>query len=436
MTDKFRAFPFQPFIHEALEKIGFIQPTEIQRKVIPLALKGESVIGQSQTGTGKTHAYLLPILEKIDPTIREVQAVITVPTRELAEQIYKEAIKITQYKTEDPIVVRRFMGGTDRTKDIEKLKDQPHIVIGTPGRILSLIKEQALFVHTAKMLVVDETDVMLDMGFIFEVDQIAGRMPEDLQMLVFSATIPENLQPFLKKYMENPEFIQIEPRKTPENNKHILVPLKSRNKLELLYEILQSLNPYLGLVFVNTKQKVDEITDWLIEKKINVGRLHGDISPRERKRVMKQIRNLEFHYVVATDLAARGIDIEGVSHVINFELPKDLQYYIHRAGRTARLGNDGVTITIYEPSDEIALQKLEKRGILFEYYDIKDGEWTPIVERHQRKNRKKTTSEEEVQVKVFIPKPKKIKPGYKKKMKEQQQQLIRRLKKQQRKKKR
>ena len=421
----FLQFGFKSFINEAVEELGFYEPTEIQKKMIPLILKGQSAIGQSQTGTGKTHSYLLPIIEKVDAASEQVQAVITAPTRELAQQIYQEVLKITK---DSDIVSRCYIGGTDKQRTIEKLKHQPHIVVGTPGRINDLVKDQALFVHTAPLLVIDEADLMLDMGFIEDVDQIAAKMPEKLQMLVFSATIPEKLKPFLKKYMENPQYAHVEPEQlSAKNIQHVIVPLKSRDKVNLLYNILVEINPYLGIVFTNTKQKADEVADALIAKGLKVGRIHGDLSPRERKKMMKQTRNLDYQYIVATDLAARGIDIEGVSHIINFELPQDLDFYVHRSGRTARAGNSGIAYTIYTPSDEDALNRLEKLGISFSHRDIKKGEWSELPPLNKRKNRQKSNVDEiDEKAKSLVRKPKSVKPGYKKKMKYKMDQIKKR----------
>ena len=386
-----------------------------------MLLKGESAIGQSQTGTGKTHAYVLPILQKIDPTIHEVQAIITAPTRELATQIYQETLKIVKHAPEgQEISVRLFIGGTDKQRTIDRLKTQPQIVVGTPGRISDLVAEQALFVHTASTLVIDEADIMLDMGFLEDVDKIAGRLPKNLQMLVFSATIPEKLKPFLKKYMENPKYIQVSPTQaTAANISHYLLPARHRNKIELVYQTLLHYNPYLAIVFTNTKKKADEVADGLIAKGLKVGRIHGDLSPRERKKMMKQILDLEFQYIVATDLAARGIDIQGISHVINYELPTDLDFYIHRVGRTARAGFSGIALTIYEASDEDALNQLEKMGISFKNVDVKNEEWIELEDRNKRKKRHKAVSEIDLKAKTFIQKPKKVKPGYKKKIQQE-----------------
>lgn len=416
---KFDRFNLKPFIIEAVKDFGFFEPTEIQERMIPAVLKGESAIGQSQTGTGKTHSYVLPILQKVDPSRQEVQAIITAPTRELANQIYHEILKVTEHCPEgEEITARCYIGGTDKQRTIEKLKKQPHVVVGTPGRINDLVKEQALFVHTAEILIVDEADLMLDMGFIEDVDQIAARMPEKLQMLVFSATIPEKLKPFLKKYMENPKYVHVEPKQAAAANiEHWLLPSKHRNKVELVYQALTSLNPYLAIVFTNTKKKADEVADGLISKGLKVGRIHGDLNPRERKKMMKQILDLEFQYIVATDLAARGIDIQGISHVINYELPTDLDFYIHRVGRTARAGFSGIAVTVYEISDEDALNRLEKMGIEFRHKDLQKGEWTDLENRNKRKTRQKQTDDIDKKAASLVKKPKKVKPGYKKKMK-------------------
>ncbi|WP_077213997.1 DEAD/DEAH box helicase [Bacillus dakarensis] len=418
---KFQEYQLKPFIMDALKKIGFFEPTEIQERLIPLVLKGESAIGQSQTGTGKTHSYILPIIDQIVPAKKEVQAVITAPTRELADQIYHEILKITELAGEDEqIMTRCYIGGTDKQRTIEKLKVQPHIVVGTPGRINDLVKEQALFVHRAAKLVVDEADLMLDMGFIEDIDQIASRMPEKLQMLVFSATIPEKLKPFLKKYMENPAFIHIEPKQlTAVKIDHLLIPSRHRNKKNLVFESLSILNPYLAIVFTNTKKMADEVADALVSKGMKVGRIHGDLSPRERKKMMKQIKDLEFQYIVATDLAARGIDIEGVSHVINYELPTDLDFYVHRVGRTGRAEFSGTALTIYDPSDEDALNRLEKLGIEFKHVDLQQDELVEIGDRNKRKKRQRVIDEVDVAARSVIKKPKKVKPGYKKKMQQE-----------------
>ncbi|WP_163653105.1 DEAD/DEAH box helicase [Listeria sp. PSOL-1] len=414
---RFDQFSFRPFIEEAIKKLGFFEPTEVQQKLIPGILRGESIVGQSQTGTGKTHTFLLPLIQKIDPTKDEVQAVITTPSRELATQIHNEIKKITKY-SEREITTRLLIGGTDKQRAIDKLKKQPQIVIGTPGRINDMIREQALFVYTAKMLVIDEADMTLDMGFLNDVDQIAGKMPPKLQMLVFSATIPQKLKPFLKKYMENPRYEHIQPKVVASKTvTHELIALRSRNKIDVLKETLVTLQPFLAIVFTNTKQKADEVAEGLIERGLKVAKIHGDVHSRERKRTMKQVENMEYQYIVATDLAARGIDVQGISHVINYELPNDLDFYIHRTGRTGRAGHSGIALTIYTPSDEDKLIQLEKLGIEFVHVDLKRGEFVQIEDRNRRAKREsKREAADPREIGMRKKAKQKRKPNYKKKI--------------------
>ncbi|PEO51445.1 DEAD/DEAH box helicase [Bacillus toyonensis] len=415
----FTQYDFKPFLIDAIRELRFTEPTGIQQKIFPVVKKGVSVIGQSQTGSGKTHAYLLPTLNRINPSREEVQLVITAPTRELAQQIYEEIVKLTKFCAEDQMITARcLIGGTDKQRSIEKLKKQPHIVVGTPGRIKDLVEEKALFVYKADTIIVDEADLMLDMGFIQDVDKIAARMPKNLQMLVFSATIPQKLKPFLKKYMENPEHIHINPKQVAAGNiEHYLVPSRHRNKIELVKNMLLQFKPYLAIVFTNTKKKADEVADGLAERGLKVGRIHGDLSPRDRKKMMKQVRDLEFQYIVATDLAARGIDIEGISHVINYEFPSDLDFFVHRVGRTARAGHSGIAVTIYDPANEEALDSLEKqRHIEFKHVDLRGDEWADLGDRRRRKSRKKPNDGLDVMATKVVKKPKKVKPNYKRKL--------------------
>lgn len=416
--NNFDKFNFQPFINEALTAKGFVQPTEVQEKLIPLIAKGKNIVGQSQTGSGKTHTFLLPLFNKIDATKEEVQVVITAPSRELAAQIYKAANQLAQFSSPE-IRVSNFVGGTDKQRQLDRLRhQQPHVVVGTPGRILDMMNEQALKIHTAFAFVVDEADMTLDMGFLNEVDQIAGRLPEKVQFLVFSATIPEKLRPFLRKYMQNPIIEEIKPKAIiSEDIENWLMSTKGKDKNKMIYQLLTIGHPYLAIVFANTKQHVDEIADYLKKKGLKVAKIHGGITPRERKRVMRQVQDLEFQYVVATDLAARGIDIEGVSHVINAEIPEETDFFIHRVGRTGRNGLKGTAITLYSPSDEQSIDMLETLGVKFEPKEIKDGEIVKTYDRNRRTKREKSKDTlDPTLIGLVKKKKKKIKPGYKKKI--------------------
>lgn len=424
MKHPFERFQLQAFLIEALKEKNIEKPTEIQERLILAIKNGKDCIGQSQTGTGKTYAFLLPILDRIDINKQETQAVICAPTRELASQLYEEALSFINFSPQR-ISAMLVIGGTDRLRTMEKLKqNRPHIVVGTPGRIADMVENNALNPAYVEMFVVDEADQMLDMGFIEEVDKAAGRMGEDLQMMVFSATIPENLTPFLKKYLNNPRHVIVQP-KTPSPKKisHWLIQDWDRDRMQLLVHICHSINPFLAIIFTNKKQTADEVFERLLDEGLNVDVIHGGISPRDRKKVMRKLQEAEIQYLVATDLVARGIDVEGISHIINFELPTELEYYIHRVGRTARAGWDGQAISIVGRTDENKIQKLEKKGIIFLYKDLKNGEWIDVEKR--TRHRKNAHYEN----KNLIPKvkPKKIKPGYKKKARLKQQQLQKRL---------
>lgn len=427
----FLQYQFPDFLNQALQELNFQHPTAIQEKIIPLVQNGNSVIGQSQTGSGKSHSFLLPLIAKIDSQLPQVQVVITSPSRELANQLYHLTQQLVKYSA---ISVSHFVGGTDKQRQISKLKvNQPHIVIGTPGRILDLMKEHALHIQDAQYFVVDEADMTLDLGFLSDVDDIASRMPEQLQMLVFSATIPQKLKPFLKKYMANPVEVAILPESVVANTiQNQLLSTKGQNELDLLYRVLTMGEPYLAMIFVNTKQKAEQVTYDLRARGLKVTSIHGDVPARERKRLMRQIQQLEYQYVVATDLAARGIDINGVSHVINLEIPADLDFFIHRVGRTGRNGLVGQAITFYEPSDDTAISALEKRGIQFQAVMVKDGELVETFHRQRRKKREDTkTFEPDAVIKGMIKKAKKtVKPGYRRKLKTQIEQRERRKRRQ------
>lgn len=414
----FNDFNFKPYIRVALAELKFKNPTEVQQKLIPVVRSGRDLVGESKTGSGKTHTFLLPIFEKLDETSDNVQVVITAPSRELVTQIYQATKQIAD-KSETEIRVANYVGGTDKLRQIEKLKSsQPHIVIGTPGRIYDLVKSGDLEIYKAHTFVVDEADMTLDMGFLDTVDKIASTLPKDVQILVFSATIPQKLQPFLKKYLTNPVMEKIKTRTViADTIDNWLVSTKGRDKNAQILEITKALNPYLAMIFVNTKERADELHSYLVSNGLKVAKIHGGIPPRERKRTMNQIKKLSYEYIVATDLAARGIDIEGVSHVINDAIPQDLSFFVHRVGRTGRNGLNGIAITLYQPSDDSDIRELEKLGIKFVPKMLKNGEFQDTYDRDRRANREKSYQKLDTEMIGLVKKKKKkIKPGYKKKI--------------------
>ncbi|MET3558430.1 ATP-dependent RNA helicase CshB [Streptococcus rupicaprae] len=415
----FTAFKFKPYLQEALKDLRFETPTEVQEKLIPIVLAGHDLVGESKTGSGKTHTFLLPIFEQLDEDLEHVQAVITAPSRELASQIYQAAKQLAAHSPQEIRVVN-YVGGTDKLRQIDKLtSSQPHVVIGTPGRIYDLVQSGGLAIHKAKTFVVDEADMTLDMGFLDTVDKIAASLPKQVQILVFSATIPQKLQPFLKKYLNQPVIEQIKSHTViADTIDNWLISTKGRDKNAQILELTHLMQPYLAMIFVNTKDRADDLHRYLVENGLHVAKIHGDIPPRERKRIMNQVKNLEFQYIVATDLAARGIDIEGVSHVINDAIPQDLSFFVHRVGRTGRNGLSGIAITLYQPSDDSDIRELEKLGIRFVPKVVKDGAFQDGYDRDRRANREKTREKLDIEMIGLVKKKKKkIKPGYKKKIK-------------------
>ncbi|MCR5307764.1 MAG: DEAD/DEAH box helicase [bacterium] len=418
-------FELKEEIVNALKDLRFNELTPIQKEILPLALSNKSLIGQSKTGSGKTHAFLIPIFNKLDISVKECQAIILSPTRELATQIYNVCSHMNKFFN-DKIDIRLYTGGTDRLKEIKKLENsQPQIVIGTPGRVSDLmIKVNALKGFNAKTLVVDEADMAFEIGFLDDIDLIAGRL-ETPQIMVFSATIKEEIKPFLRKYIESNKHIKTDLEL--DKIKHVLIPIKSRDKYMLLSWLMNNINPYLCLIFGNTKDECEQIASYLLNNNVKVGILHGGLGARERKRVLNDINDLKYQYVVVSDIAARGIDIAGVSHVINFSLPKDFEFYIHRSGRTARNNMDGICYSFTEFKNEEYLKALEAKGISFEYLDIKPNGFNSYTP-NRRSDRVKPISEERKIAERKVPKAKKVTPGYKKKRAKEVKKIENKLK--------
>ncbi|WP_201308099.1 DEAD/DEAH box helicase [Companilactobacillus farciminis] len=415
---KFSQYNFNDAINKSLKEIHFEEPTPVQEAVISLINKKKDIIVQSETGSGKTHAFLLPSMNALTSD-QEVQLLIATPSRELAYQIYEDTQAILKnYPEEYNAFI--FVGGADRDRQRRKLEaHQPQIAIGTPGRLWDLISDNSLHVENVQRYVIDEADMTLDMGFLDVVDKITDKLPEDREMMVFSATIPQKLEPFLKKYMHGPQRVEIKNNSIiPKNVDNWLMFSHGRDKKEIIYQLMTIGEPYLVLVFANTKKTVDEIYQYLRGKGLKVARIHGGLTPRERKRTMKQVENMEYQFVIATDLAARGIDINGVSHVINAEIPDDLDFFVHRVGRTGRNKMSGIAITLYDPGEENKIDAIEHMGISFEPKDIKNGEIVEAVERDRRFTRKANQEKLDTKLVGYVKKQKtKRKPGYKKKIK-------------------
>ncbi|MEH7235877.1 DEAD/DEAH box helicase [Bacillus sp. JJ1562] len=370
-------------INHTLKSLGIGVPTSIQERTIPSVLEGKDVIAKAQTGTGKTLAFVLPTLEKIDVHNSDVQALILTPTRELAQQISKEIKKMIENL--DGVNVLAVYGGQDVEHQLKKLKGAQHIVVATPGRLLDHIRRGTIDLSTIQMLVIDEADQMLLMGFLPEVDDIIHETFPSRQTMLFSATMPNEIRSLAKKYMIEPEFIEVKAKKvTVEEIKQVVIETTDRRKQATLLHLIEEHRPFLAIIFCRTKIRAKKLHDALIANGYESDELHGDLPQSKREKAMKRFRDAKTQFLVATDVAARGLDVEGVTHVYNYDIPHDVESYVHRIGRTGRAGGDGVAITLVAPKDMEFLRMIEK-GIhqKFEIQVIK-GVSIPDREEYQK----------------------------------------------------
>ncbi len=342
-----------------LKQQGIKEPTPIQEKTVPVLLEGQDVIAQAQTGTGKTIAFLLPILEKIEVERNVVQALIVSPTRELALQITAELNKLTGYL--EGLHTLAVYGGQDIQSQLKKLNNQPQIIVATPGRLLDHVRRGTIELGSVSMFVLDEADQMLHMGFLPEVEDIVDELPSERQTMLFSATMPNEVRTLADKYMVKPRHIEAKGSNvTLEGIKQMVIETSDRQKQEKLIAVLNQFRPFLAIIFCRTKRRAAKLNDALQGHGFLSDELHGDLSQAKREKVMKKFRDLKIQYLVATDVAARGLDVEGVTHVINYDIPHDVESYIHRIGRTGRAGVDGIAITFAAPKDSQYLRLIEK----------------------------------------------------------------------------
>ncbi len=340
-----------------IDKAGFVEASPIQEQTIPLAMAGKDVIGQAQTGTGKTAAFGFPTLEKIDTEDPTVQALIIAPTRELAVQSQEELFRFGRSKG---VKVRSVYGGSSIEKQIKALKSGAHIVVGTPGRLLDLIKRKALKLNHVETLILDEADEMLNMGFLEDIEAIISRVPEDRQTLLFSATMPDAIKRIGVKFMKEPEHVKIAAKElTTELVDQYYIRVKENEKFDTMTRLMDVEQPELSIVFGRTKRRVDELTRGLKIRGFRAEGIHGDLDQGKRLRVLRDFKNGNLDVLVATDVAARGLDISGVTHVYNYDIPQDPESYVHRIGRTGRAGKSGQSITFVAPNEMGYLQIIE-----------------------------------------------------------------------------
>ncbi|MDU4326504.1 MAG: DEAD/DEAH box helicase [Clostridium celatum] len=346
-------------ITSILKTSGIINPTEIQEKSIKDILNGKDIIAEAQTGTGKTLAFLLPIFENIKPNSKDIECLIITPTRELALQITEEAEKLKQGKE---IGVLAMYGGKDIGSQLNKLKGNIQIIIATPGRLLDHIKRKTVDLKKLKTIVIDEADQMLLMGFRNEIDSIMKERPKKVQTLCFSATMDSAVKKLAYRYMKEPVVISVKKEEvTLDNIKQEVVETTDRLKREALCTVLDEDNPFMAIIFCRTKRRADELEVVMHRKGYNCKVIHSDIPQNKRERIMKSFRNADIQYLIATDVASRGLDISGVDNIYNYDIPEKVETYIHRIGRTGRAREKGYTCLFVDPKDSRILNDIEKQ---------------------------------------------------------------------------
>ena len=358
-TKTFAEFAISEELLQAIEDMGFEEPTPIQAMAIPQILEGHDVTGQAQTGTGKTAAFGIPIIEGLDPNNKAVQALVLSPTRELAIQTAEEFSRLMKYK--QGLSVVPIYGGQPIERQLKVLRGSVQVVIGTPGRVIDHLKRGTLHLDSVKMFVLDEADQMLDMGFREDIEDIFHHTPEDRQTVLFSATMPAPILEITRKFQHDPQFVKITRRElTVPQIEQTYIEVRERDKLEALCRLLDMNNPELALVFCNTKRTVDDLMSRLQARGYFVEALHGDMKQMQRDRVMARFRSGSIDVLIATDVAARGIDVDDVDMVFNYDVPQDVEYYVHRIGRTGRAGRTGKSVTFVAPREIYKLRDIQR----------------------------------------------------------------------------
>ncbi|BDA40066.1 DEAD/DEAH box helicase [Candidatus Atelocyanobacterium thalassae] len=360
MTISFENLGLSEIRVNKLKELGFENPTEIQEKAIPLMLEGHDVLGQSQTGTGKTAAYSLPILEQVDIQNPNVQVLILTPTRELAQQV-AEALK--EFAVERRLYILTVYGGQSIDRQIRSLERGVQIVVGTPGRVIDLLERKKLILDSLSWAVLDEADEMLSMGFIDDVKTILKKTPEQRNTACFSATMPREIRELVNQFLKSPVTISVEKTQAAPTRieQNIYMVPRGWSKRKALQPVLEIEDPESAIIFVRTKQTASDLTTRLQEIGHCVDEYHGNLSQSQRERLVHRFRDGRIKLVVATDIAARGLDVEGLSHVINYDLPDNSETYIHRIGRTGRAGKTGKAISIVESIDRRMIRQIERK---------------------------------------------------------------------------
>lgn len=391
-------------IIKAISELGYVHPMPIQEKVIPHLLHEDGdIIGLAQTGTGKTAAFGLPMLQRIDVEIENPQALIIAPTRELCLQIAGDLADYSKYISN--LRVLPVYGGSSIESQIKMLRRGVHIVVATPGRLLDLIKRDTVNMGMVKTVILDEADEMLNMGFIDDINEILSHVPDDRKMLLFSATMPNEIESIAKKYMHNPEEIVVGSRNEgAENVRHIYYMVHARDKYLALKRVADYCPSIYGIIFCRTRRETQEVADWLISDGYNADSLHGDLSQAQRDLVMKKFREHTIQLLVATDVAARGLDVDNLTHVINYGLPDDIATYTHRSGRTGRAGKTGVSVSIVHLREKGKIRDIEKRiGKAFERKEVPSPKEIITKQLFNLADRLEKVSVDEEQINEYLP---------------------------------
>lgn len=360
MVELFNSLNMDSSLIESLKKEGIITPTEIQSKVIPEALKNKDLIVQSETGTGKTLAYLLPLFQKLNTESREMQAIILTPTHELAMQVLRQIERLSQ-NSEVKASSTPIIGNVNIDRQIQKLKEKPNIIVGSPGRILELIKKKKISAHTIKTIILDEADRLMDDNNIDSVRLVIKSTLKERQLMMFSATISKEAEARAKEIMKEPLIIKgTEKVSVPASIEHIYFLAEQREKFEVLKKLIRILNPKKAIVFVGQREETEIITAKLKYHDFKAESIHGLDKKLDRKRVMDEFRKGKIQLLVASDVAARGLDIEEITHIFNLSLPEDPKDYLHRVGRTGRKGNSGVAVSIVTQKELQLIKMFEK----------------------------------------------------------------------------
>ncbi len=344
----FQDLGLSPAMMKSIKKMGFEEATPIQAQTIPLSLENKDLIGQAQTGTGKTAAFGIPLIEKVDKDMDAIQGIVVAPTRELAIQVSEELYKIGYGKR---VRVLPIYGGQDINRQIRALKKNPHIIVGTPGRLIDHINRKTLRLDNVHTAILDEADEMLNMGFIEDIEAILAQIPTERQTLLFSATMPAPIQKIAETFMKDPQIVRVKTKEvTVSSIEQFYVEVQERNKFDVLTRLLDIQSPELAIVFGRTKRRVDELSEALNLRGYMAEGIHGDLSQAKRLSVLKKFKEGNIDVLVATDVAARGLDISGVTHVYNFDIPQDPESYVHRIGRTWTCWKDGDGIDLRNSS--------------------------------------------------------------------------------------